>query len=263
MRSLGRRIHIGASQPATINYAGGHDYVNTPTEGAHSGAFSILGTGGTVTGAALTQVYEYNSSNQRGALTTIGTATPTDIGGNGPVSWTRWVSGTLGGDPASAHVGTVLSGTTSFHSIWGTPTSAADMNTLQSTNATGTYALLGGTSPTFSQVSGSGAVGTLNSGSLLVNFGAGTVNANLNLTVSVPSVSNTFVVSAPNLPIAGSGFSGSGAATAGACSGSCFTNIQGFFSGAMASRAGLAYNIQGVNGSGFVTGTAGFNKTGP
>ena len=117
---------------------------------------------------------------------------------------------------------------------------------------------LGATSPT---TDAAGAMpGTLSSASLTANFGSGTVSFNANLNVNAAA----YVINAAGLAISGSGFSGSsfGYTTGAACASGCSTSVHGFFAGAMAARAGVAYNIQ--NGAGnYINGAAAFTKATP
>jgi hypothetical protein len=151
-----------------------------------------------------------------------------------------------------------LAGTQSFHNVFGAPTPLSDMTALQTGNVTATYTLLGATNPT---TDAAGAMpGTLSSASLTANFGSGTASFNANLNVNAAA----YVINAAGLAISGSGFSGSsfGYTTGAACASGCSTSVHGFFAGAMAARAGVAYNIQ--NGAGnYINGAAAFTKATP
>lgn len=229
-----------------LNFAGAID--NAPPVN-NSDAFKHLGTTGTIDGTnALAAI-------NAGGNTTIGTAVVTNTARDDVIGWTRWSSGTLGG--SGTYSNSVLSGHLSFHGVYGTPTSALHMAALQTEFAGrgATYTLIGGTAPT--DATGSVAPGFLNSGSLTAWFGSGTVDVNLGVTAA----SRTFSVAATNLPISGSGFGGTTSnVSASGCS-ACTANIQGFFAGSMASRAGVSYSIKDF-GSTLVNGAAGFTRTG-
>lgn len=233
----------------SLNYAGAHDIV-PPSNSSDS--FKHLSTTGSIDAAtgALTLINE-------GGPTTATVGMAAESGRDDIIGWTRWTSGTLGG--AGSHAGSVLSGDLSFHSVYGTPTSAADMTALQTAFQTSglgvTYSVIGSTSPT--SASGSTVPGTLTSGSMTAWFGSQTVDVSLG--VSMPST--FYNVNATALPISGSGFGGATSnVSASGCSG-CTANIQGFFAGSMAARAGVAYTISNM-GAPVVNGAAAFGRTG-
>ena len=183
---------------------------------------------------------------------TFGTASIVDSQNDGIIAWSRWTNGVTGGSGflAGRDVGSGKLGEGSLHLIAGTPTSSSDMTNLQIGAVTATYTLLGGTSPT-DQL---GNVGTLNSGSLTAFFGTGKVNTSLNIGIS----SQSYTITGTNMSISGSTFSSSSAtAVGGGCSVSCPTDINGFFAGSNAARAGLVYHFQD---SSFITGAAGFKR---
>lgn len=174
-----------------------------------------------------------------------GTASVVDSSNDGVIAWGRWVNGTLTGDPLT------LSGNNSVHYVVGLPTPSADIAALQASNATATYALLGGTSPT----NDSGEVGRLDTaGTLKANFGSMQVDVDFKTIMKL----NTYSVTARAIPITGAGFSASNLSTSG-CVSTCDTDISGFFAGPMAARAGLSYLISDT-GRGTTIGTAAFTK---
>jgi len=231
-----------------LNYAGAHDL---GTFGS-SDAFKFIETFGAVdsTGNIVTIV-------ETVGITTIGTATPApgETGNDGTIGWSRWVNGTLGGF-GSGHSGGTISGTQSFHNVYGTPTSVGDMAALAGGAVTATYNLLGATKPTTDAI---GATpGTLTSASLTANFGAGTVAFNAALNVNALN----YTMSAGALPISGSGFGGAATTVGTGCASGCTGSVAGFFAGAMAARAGVAYSI--LNGAGnHVNGAIALTKVTP
>jgi hypothetical protein len=167
-----------------------------------------------------------------------------DAGTDGILSWGRWTGAII----ANSSPVTLLP-TQGLHYVTGIPTSAASMPT----NGVFTYNLIqnggtiGATSPTFAN--GLAPAGVLNSATLVGDFGQRTVNIDLSLTAGGTTL-------ATSTPAAGT-FSGTptfnatgtlfpnGAGTV-SCSGGCNLQVQGFFSGAGATHAGLAYNVTGV-----------------
>ena len=92
----------------------------------------------------------------------------------------------------------------------------------------------------------------MTSANLEVNFVSRLVQANLS--VFLPALALNYAVSGQNLPIVGSGFSSAGGVTTvtptfvpgpgpAPCAAGCSATIDGFFAGANAARAGLAYSI--------------------
>jgi hypothetical protein len=153
-----------------------------------------------------------------------------------------------------------------LHYVVGAPTPYTEMNSLALASATGTYGLLGATTPTFSNgIGGTLGAGTF-SGSLSVAFATGSVTAS-SMSVNFPSPLSG---PAQSFPISGSAtfFSGSPyfggtltASNASYCSGTW--GVQGFFAGQNAARAGLVYDLQ-TSFAGFnIQGAAAFTKTGP
>src|SRR6266849_864794 len=178
-----------------------------------------------------------------GALTsfTNGTTTLTlagtqaDFGTlDGVIAWGRWIGPinlTIGGTTTSI----TLSPNDGLHYVTGLPTPAASMPT----GVTYTYDLIGGTRPTLAN--GSIAPGVLNSASLVGNFNTSQVCVNLSATAG----GSTYAGAATGT--IGPTFTALGTATSNTfpttCSGGCGLNVNGFFSGAGATRAGIVYQI--------------------
>ncbi|OOG37896.1 FecR domain-containing protein [Polaromonas sp. A23] len=199
-------------------------------------AFNELGTGG-----GLSSTFEVNGAkmlkvNKPGAISTTWapTGAAVGVGFMGGVSdpdflgWGSWVQ-------TSKEV--VNGGSTTvtplqyFHYIAGRPTSQMP------TTGTATYIFAGGTSPT--RINGGGTtVGTINAANtnLSVNFGAGSLTANID---------TSFVVISDTASIVGASFSG--------------TYVNGFFTGAGAARAGLTFK-KSLTVSDVVTGAVVFTK---
>lgn len=175
-----------------------------------------------------------------------------DVGFNGPVGWGRWTMGSAtAGQSGGGSTPVSLTGASSHHYAIGLPTAVMPTNPA-------TYSLVGATRPTFA--SGAGSPGTMNSASMSADFGLGTMNLNMDMTVngnnyvttnqpmSIGSVPNDFT------------FSGSGMLTTGSnCISFCNTFVEGFFAGDDGSHAGLGYKTD-VGGSDYINGAAAFTK---
>lgn len=226
---------------ATYNFAlSNHD----DCDDGCTNAYKVLGDTATLNTSGLL------TSFSNGSMTTsLGTASVTDSGNDGTIAWGRWVEGTISNVGGSTYT-QGFSGVNSMHYVIGTPTTANDMLALSTFNVTATYSLLGGTQPT----SSSAGIGTLNSGSLTANFGTGTVGVNLGISFAS---AGSFAIAGSGLTISGSGFGGTAGVAGGGTTSTA--NIQGFFAGAGASRAGLGYDFYtGVTGD--VNGAAAFKQ---
>lgn len=175
----------------------------------------------------------------------------TDFGTDGILAWGRWV-GAVTVQGATETYG----GDQGFHYVVGLPTATMP------TSGTATYTLLGATSPTYS--SGGAAPGTF-SGRLLVDFG-GALRAgpSVDMVLSVGIEGKSYAVTG-NSMIFGNTFGQSASLVTGgangACGGNgCFTQVNGFFAGPSAERAGLAYQIDDSGIGKQIIGAAAFAK---
>jgi FecR protein len=185
------------------------------------------------------------------ALTTYKlSGTQVDTGTDGFLSWGRWTSGvSVNGTPVT------LNANQGLHYVAGVPTPSSSMPT----NGTFTYNLVGGTSPTFAN--GLASPGTLNSATLTGDFLQRTVAINLSATALgstlAATAAGTIASGLPTFNASGTVPSVSGGSLS--CSG-CSVQIGGFFSGAGATNAGMAYQVNGVfstqTGSTSLMGTA-------
>ena len=175
------------------------------------------------------------------AVTTYTLAgTQVESGTDGFLSWGRWQGVVLvNGLP------TTLTSNQGLHYVTGIPTPVASMPT----GGTFTYNLVGATSPTFSGNVTAPGPGVLNSASLVGNFTTGAVNVNLSVTAAgatfAGSANGTISTGTPNFTAAGT--TGVTGATTVGCSGSCALNVNGFFAGTGATRAGMLYQISTLN----------------
>ena len=156
---------------------------------------------------------------------------------DGIIGWGRWSSGSIN------DYGSITAGR-EIHYVVGIPTPAVDMSALGGTTAT--YALTGFTYPT-----------AYNSSTGITIVGSQAVSATFSTNFS--SVSGSMSV-----PIGGSTYSDS---WSGSVSGSNFSSsssggveVQGFFAGAKASRAGLVYQF-GSTPIGTISGALVFKQT--
>ncbi len=155
---------------------------------------------------------------------------------DGVIAWGRWIGQinlTTGGTTTSV----TLSSNDGLHYVIGLPTPAASMPT----GVTYTYDLIGGTRPTLAN--GSIAPGVLNSASLVGDFTANRVTVNLSATAGGSTFTGSATGTIANstfLALGTAGVSGGGSL---GCSGSCTVNVDGFFTGTGATRAGIAYQI--------------------
>lgn len=212
----------------------------------------------TATFTGTSQLTQYDGA-EGGAL---GTANVSFSATDGIIGWGRWNGGTTvdnssGFGCCAIHPLDLAAGDT-LHYVVGLPTPQADIDAMS--NITATYSLIGGTLPTGDGFEG--GVGTLNGGSLTAYFGSRTVDVDLQ--ISFPAA-GSYDISATGMTInASSTFSGSGTAQATSgfgCSSGCYASISGFFAGANASRAGVAYYFDDYYSSGNVTGVAAFTKS--
>lgn len=175
---------------------------------------------------------------------------PPQFGNDGVIAWGRWTGGiTVPGDID-------LQNGKSLHYVAGLPVGSS-MPSATSGTLVGTYQVIGGTAPTTSDGSVTGA---LTAATFSANFGTSTVSASV--TVAYPATING----------AATGASFTGAATgnivgenfyssfSGGCSFSCAgLTFDGFFAGANARRAGMAYELN--TGAIGLQGTAAFSRT--
>ena len=196
---------------------------------------------------------QFDQSLVTGGVNTYRLAgTQVESGTDGFLSWGRW-TGTvlLNGSPVAT-----LTANEGLHYVTGIPTPAASMPV----NGTFTYNLIGATNPTFAN--GSSAPGVLNSATLVGNFGPSTPSVTVNL--SATAAGTTFAGSAAGtISVSTATFlaTGSASPTGGtvSCSAGCGLNVDGFFSGTGATRAGMVYQITGI-GTTFLIGTAALKR---
>jgi hypothetical protein len=183
-----------------------------------------------------------------------GTLVKDESGNDGIIAWGRWTGGVninCGGAGCPAQP--TYKDNQGLHYVVGLPTPSLP------TSGTATYELLGATSPTY--VDGRSAPGTF-TGTLNVTFNPTYANVGMNFNVAMPNgvgyaisgstttASSSFSASTNNEDLS---VSGGTCATA-----SCSSQVQGFFAGASAQRAGVAYQIN--DSSAQIVGAAAFTK---
>ena len=170
----------------------------------------------------------------------------------GVIAWGRWIgpANVVDGSPGPGLLTGFNPGVdTGYHYVVGLPTA------VMPTSGTATYTLVGATKPTYAD--GSATPGTF-SGSLSVTFGGiTTVNGNFAITGMGDgrgyAITGTGCTASSSFQLVTS-VTGSG----GACGCGCSSNVQGFFAGASAERAGVNYHISDSFKN--VVGAAAFTK---
>ncbi|MCK9352950.1 MAG: FecR domain-containing protein [Gallionella sp.] len=229
-------------------------------DGAYNNATRVTEVAGGVT--AFDTGFNANGMTDTGSSRlSIGTATQTGLGTDPTtgISWGRWVGGSVDvTDRATGAVTPTALGSASLHWI-ATPTMTAPV--ALPVSGVYNYVLGGGTAPTDNL----GAIGTLNSATLVANFTAQTVDVGVNvginsmtLTASGTAIpiqqrsmfsANTFVVGGGAL---------SASCTGAGCSGTTQADIGGAFTGAAGAGAAMIYGF--TNGASVVSGAAAFQK---
>jgi hypothetical protein len=167
-----------------------------------------------------------------------------DFGTDGILAWGRWIGSVTGDDCGDGCTFTeTYSANQGLHYVIGIPTARLPLV------GGGIYNLLGATRPTY--VDGSTAPGVF-SGQMTVTFG-GVASIDANFTVTMPDRTYTMDVTGVATSSAQFGFS----PTVGGCQSGCNANVQGFFAGTNAERAGIAYEINDLKS---VVGAAAFAK---
>ncbi len=168
-----------------------------------------------------------------------GTAQFADTGADAIIGWGRWSGGTTEGE--SPHPIPLGEDDRSFHYVVGKETPELPNDVI------GTYALMGATTPTFSDggEGGENDFGTPVSvtGSLAANFSTSEIVTSLHVDYTGNDLD---IDTDPISIIPGTArFDATGNwAEGGPCSGGCPTRITGFFAGPNAERVGYAYGVQ-------------------
>jgi len=177
-----------------------------------------------------------------------------DFGTDGILAWGRWtgrVTGMYNCDGLCSF-NESYDANQGFHYVIGTPTA------VMPTTGNATYTMIGATSPTYTATTGNPGPGTF-SGSLTVNFGIGT-------STPLHAVAGSFNVAMPDKTYAWTANTTTPNAlftmftsTVTGCISGCSASVNGFFAGANAARAGIAYNV-GTGTGNDIVGAAAFTK---
>lgn len=171
-----------------------------------------------------------------------------DLGNDGIIAWGRWT-----GDFTRDSAGNTITDYTSksLHYVAGLPTSTTDLFALNSAQLKGEYRLIGATAPTWT--AGGGVAGVFQGASLVADFGALKVDGSVSVNVGGVTYTGTNLANISSSIGTFSVFSFSGSAPGS-------LNFSGFFAGANAVRAGMAYELF-VNSGLSVQGSAAFAQT--
>ena len=176
-----------------------------------------------------------------------------DFGTDGILAWGRWIgtmTTTVNGCPSVSNCSATFNQDQGLHYVVGMPTS------VMPTIGTASYSLMGATNPTYSD--GSTAPGTF-SGTLGINFANQNVTGNFN--VAMPDTTYSWNGSGTASGGVFSMINNPGSVSGGNCSScGCSAGVQGFFSGASAERAGIAYHINQAQPNRNIFGAAAFKK---
>jgi len=227
------------------NYEMSYAYTgSSPAAGAVGGSVGIPAPV-SATFNSTSQLLQYSNSGAT-ETGTIGTGAVSFSATDGIIGWGRW-TGTFTSTGQGATAATA--GMTTFDYIVGIPTA------VMPTTGTANYSLLGFTTPTDSLATPGY---TLTGASLSVNFAATSNQVGVSFTVT-NNTTRTYAVTG-GATISGSSFTGTGTAPMNgqACTYGCTASINGFFAGANAARAGLAYTITDI--SNHVQGVAAFAR---
>lgn len=219
-----------------------------------SPATAVFDTAGALTHVNFTD--QGTSAQSVFNLNPDGTQVQGESGNDGIIAWGRWTGGVnISCGAAACPIQPTYNDNQGLHYVVGLPTPSLP------TSGTAAYALLGATSPTY--VDGASAPGKF-TGSLNVTFNPTYANVGMNFNVAMPNgvgysitgstttASSLFSASTNNEDLSVSG-TGGGCATGG-----CSSQVQGFFAGASAQRAGVAYQIN--DSSAQILGAAAFTK---
>lgn len=238
---------VGALPPPTT---GGRPPVDSFTNGNTTLSVYSTNTGvehypvsvGFNSSGVATQLFD----NALNVWTDAGTAQVSG-GSSGAIGWTRWVNGTFNDTGNSVPYPGAYQGA---HHVFGVPTPQSDLAALHAANATGNYTVVGYTTPTFTDGKGAGLGDGVVTGSMTVNFGSGT--GEIATSLSFQGGANQYhgansSINFANFNPSSGVFSGVGSAahsgSTADCASGCKIDLSGFFAGANASNAGVAYKL--------------------
>jgi hypothetical protein len=178
-----------------------------------------------------------------------------DFGTDGVLAWGRWI-GTATVSVSGSPVNESYAVDQGFHYVVGMPTPRLPQS------GSATYRVLGATQPTFLTGGTPGTFSFAANGGLIVNFFAGGATLNLQgAVVDMPSYGTYTMNGTGTICGATSSFSFNPAVAGSTCAAcGCSAAVNGFFAGASAERAGMAYHITDFAGSKNVVGAVALTK---
>lgn len=178
-------------------------------------------------------------------------------GYDGTIGWGRFYGTVTYTEPGSSTATHTFTSDQGLHSVVGIPTA------VMPTTGDAHYALTGATAPTLA--SGAVAPGTVTGGGLDIYFGShpsvgiGAFEGSLNLSMNGQGYALTFNGNVSGSTITPTNTNVVSAACGGG--GGCTASVSGFFAGANAARAGIAYGIDGSVLNSTIQGAAVYSKT--
>jgi len=232
-----RPVGIAGYDPGATPSAVVNGQFNAVGRVATDGAGNLVSFDGQISGT--------QQSPDKSVVFAVGSATPTDLGGdaNTGLVWGRWAGGSVSVTSRSGGTAVSLANPGSLHYLAGPVGTAPVLLPLSGTYA---YTLVGGTRPTDQQ----GNLGTLASVRLDANFSTRTVDASVSASVAGTTLTGT----ATGMPIMPDNVSSAGPASQGGvplavnCAGSCGAtntgNLGVVFVGPDGKGAGMLYSLQ-------------------
>ncbi|HUW51784.1 MAG TPA: FecR family protein [Sulfuricella sp.] len=173
-------------------------------------------------------------------------------GYDGIVGWGRFYGTITYTEPGLSTVTHTLTPDQGIHSVVGIPTAVMPTGTAH-------YALTGATAPTL--LSGVVAPGTVSGGGLDVNFGTSNLSGTLNLAIGNHSYGLAFSGTYTGNAVGNNNITTTATSADGCGGGGCTADTKGFFAGANAARAGVAYMIDNTILGSTIHGAAVYTKT--
>ncbi len=232
VRTSDGRVDTGALTGSSSVLVSGSGYAMAYA--GHDGSWSLYGSDSGSATFDSSSVLESFAGGDTYTKTTLAGAFSAD----GVIGWGRWSSGT-----------TSSGSLVDFHYVTGMPTPAGDLTALGGISADYTYNLIGYTLPTAQD----GTVGQAPSGTLSANFRDGVGISTVSINLTVPIGGSTFSIVGAQSYISSSMPQTFNINTA------CAT-VNGFFAGANATHAGVAYKLDSGGAMGDVHGAAAFKR---
>jgi len=208
---------------------------------------AVFDANGKLTNASLSAGY---------SLSLLSGGTHAEFGTDGVLAWGRWTGNVDALYLCDCDPPLSVGPNQGLHYVIGLPTPTLP------TSGTATYTLLGATSPTYVNDQGVGP-GKF-SGTLSVAFAAAGPDVGVSFNIAMPdgnSYGLSSTIGTKSTSSTGSLFSVQPTVSGGACaSAACTSTVSGFFAGAGAERAGVAYQVNDSAASTAIVGAAAFKK---